>query len=160
MKSFELYHIPEEDLYLSIDHKAKIYCQPAPDLNGYIPLYARLQIDDLYTHPIIYPGGLKLAQFFSKVSFVMTEPVSQEQEKEREKALAYMEKIHGHLLIGDGILLYKKDASGQIIELFDMIKANDLATEEGPCKTIYGCESDEMIDKFLQIVQQYYKQNK
>lgn len=160
MKPFELYYIPEEDLYLSIDHKAKIYCKPTKDLDGHIPLYARLQIDDRYTHPIIYPGGLKLAQYFGKVSFVMTEPSSPEQDKEREKALEYMEKIHGYLLTGDGILLYKKDASGQVVELFDMIKADNLATEEGPCGTIYGCESDEMIDKFLQIVQQYYKQNK
>lgn len=160
MKPFELYHIADEDLYLSIDHKAQIYCTLSKENGGHVPLYAKMKIDEESEHEITYENGELITHYFQRVPFVASEPLSERQTQMKRRALSYISQIHGHLVIGDGILLYKKESDGNKQVVFNMISADDLTDGQDWFRGLYSCESNEMIDKFLKIVQQYYKQKK
>ncbi len=156
MKDFELYYCKDEDLYLSIDHKAQIYCTLSKENGGHIPLYAKMKIDEENEHEITYENGELITHYFQRVPFFTSEPLSEGQTQMKRRALSYISQIHGHLVIGDGILLYKKDSDGSKQVIFNMISADDLTDGQDWYRGIYGCESNEAPDRLLAVVQKYY----
>lgn len=156
MKNFELYYCKDEDLYLSIDHKAQIYCTLSKENGGHVPLYAKMRIDEESEHEITYENGELITHYLQRVPFITSEPLSERQAQMKRRALSYISHIHGHLVIGNGILLYKKDSDGNKQVIFNMISADDLTDGQDFYRGIYGCESNEAPDRLLTVVQKYY----